>query len=126
MNPSYSENIDKYQEVSFAPMDTLSNCKFEPKTALLYNVKGSYTYFADGDIIMAKVTPCFENGNIALANNLKNGIGFGSSELFVFRCKLVNNKYMLYYFQNDLFRQSCISTMYRYGRSETSITEIYL
>ena len=50
-------------------------------------VKGKYTYFANEDIIMAKVTPCFENGNIAIAKNLKNNVGFGSSELFVFRTK---------------------------------------
>ncbi|MBC3889219.1 hypothetical protein GH810_12935 [Acetobacterium paludosum] len=115
LNPSYSEKIDGKAEVSFAPMETLTNYKFEPKTALLDSIKGSYTYFANEDIIMAKVTPCFENGNIAIADNLKNGVGFGSSELFVFRCKLVSNRYMLYYFQNEIFRQNCIATMYGTG-----------
>tara|TARA_R100000687_G_C6405545_1_gene143915 strand:- start:427 stop:891 length:465 start_codon:yes stop_codon:yes gene_type:complete len=46
-----------------------------------------YTYFADGDIILAKVTPCFENGKAGLAKSLLNGIGFGSSEYHILRPK---------------------------------------
>ncbi|MCK9304431.1 MAG: hypothetical protein M0P27_03430 [Bacteroidales bacterium] len=45
----------------------------------------SYTYFADNDVLLAKVTPCFENGKAVVANDLVNGIGFGSSELYVLR-----------------------------------------
>jgi len=43
-------------------------------------VTGSYTYFADNDVLLAKITPCFENGKLGIARNLKNGVGFGSSE----------------------------------------------
>ena len=46
---------------------------------------GSYTYFANGDILIAKITPCMENGKCALVNGLTNSIGFGSSEYHVFR-----------------------------------------
>ena len=46
---------------------------------------GSFTYFADNDIIMAKITPCMENGKCALATGLSNGIGLGSSEFHVIR-----------------------------------------
>ena len=46
----------------------------------------SYTYFADNDVLLARVTPCFENGKAGIARNLSNGIGFGSSEFIVLRC----------------------------------------
>ncbi|MBR1858944.1 MAG: restriction endonuclease subunit S, partial [Selenomonadaceae bacterium] len=49
--------------------------------------KGSYKYFAENDIIIAKITPCMENGKCAIAKSLTNKIGFGSSEFHVFRCK---------------------------------------
>lgn len=48
--------------------------------------KGSYTCFQENDIIIAKITPCMENGKCALAAGLTNGIGMGSSEFHVFRC----------------------------------------
>ena len=47
---------------------------------------GSYTYFAENDIIIAKITPCMENGKCAVASGLSNGIGLGSSEFHVLRC----------------------------------------
>ena len=49
-------------------------------------IKG-YTNFRDGDVLLAKITPCFENGKRAIANNLLNGIGFGSTEFHVLRPK---------------------------------------
>jgi type I restriction enzyme M protein len=48
-------------------------------------VSASYTYFADGDVLLAKVTPCFENGKAGIARSLRNGVGFGSSEFYVLR-----------------------------------------
>ena len=47
--------------------------------------KGSYTYFAENDIILAKITPCLENGKCALATGLTNAIGMGSTEFHVIR-----------------------------------------
>jgi type I restriction enzyme S subunit len=66
---------------------------------------GSYTAFINGDIIFAKVTPCMENGKIAIVHNLKNGIGYGSSEFHVLRCSdELLNKYLFYYVVQDRFR----------------------
>jgi type I restriction enzyme S subunit len=42
---------------------------------------GGYTYFRDGDVVVAKITPCFENGKGAHAHGLANGIAFGTTEL---------------------------------------------
>ena len=51
----------------------------------LKEVGSSYTYFKDNDVLIAKVTPCFENGKAGIAKGLSNGIGFGSSEFYVLR-----------------------------------------
>jgi type I restriction enzyme S subunit len=75
-------------------------------------LKGSYTPFIDGDIIFAKVTPCMENGKIAIVNNLKNGIGFGSSEFHVLRCsEKVLNRYLHRFIVQDVFRNKAQRAM---------------
>ena len=89
--------------VSFIPMESLGiNNKFiiSKQSKELEIVKGSYTYFKDNDILLAKITPCFENGKLGIANNLENGIGFGSSEYIVFRVNQNLDKEWLYYFLN--------------------------
>ena len=59
---------------------------FSPKEVKpISDVYSGYTYFKDNDVLLAKVTPCFENGKAGIAKNLKNGIGFGSSEFYVLR-----------------------------------------
>jgi type I restriction enzyme S subunit len=87
--------------VSFAPMEDLGiDQKFLNATQVkpLASVVGSYTYFADGDVLLAKITPCFENGKLGIARGLSNGIGFGSSEFIVFRPTASLDKEFLYYF----------------------------
>jgi type I restriction enzyme S subunit len=86
--------------VSFVPMEDLGiGQKFlvPTQTRTLADVSGSYTYFADGDVLLAKITPCFENGKLGIAANLMNGIGFGSSEYIVFRPNPEVDKEWLYY-----------------------------
>jgi type I restriction enzyme S subunit len=87
--------------VSFAPMEDLGiDRKYlkATQTKPLSSVVGSYTYFADGDVLLAKITPCFENGKLGIATGLKNGIGFGSSEFIVIRPSASLDKDFLYYF----------------------------
>jgi type I restriction enzyme S subunit len=94
--------------VSFAPMEDLGiDRKFLNPTQLkpLSSVVGSYTYFADGDVLLAKITPCFENGKLGIAAGLSNGIGFGSSEFFVFRSyPSLDKEYLYYYLSRRDFR----------------------
>jgi len=101
--------------VSFAPMEDLGiDQKFlaPTKTRLLAEVAGSYTYFADGDVLLAKITPCFENGKLGIAANLTNGIGFGSSEYIVFRPDASVDKEWLYYFlSRESFRTEGVERM---------------
>ncbi|MDP8226562.1 MAG: restriction endonuclease subunit S [Candidatus Celaenobacter polaris] len=96
--------------VSFVPMDTLGiNTKFFKPTQekKLSAVSGSYTYFRNNDVLLAKITPCFENGKIGIAKNLKNGIGFGSSEFIVYRSSQELLPECLYYFLNqESFRKT--------------------
>lgn len=55
------------------------------ETRKLEEVSKGFTYFKNNDILLAKITPCFENGKAGIARNLKNGIGFGSTEYIVIR-----------------------------------------
>lgn len=100
------ERLSCKELVSFVPMEDLGigqKILAPTQTKPLEDVAGSYTYFADGDVLLAKITPCFENGKLGIADKLTNGIGFGSSEYIVFRPSPAIDKEWLYYF---LSRQS--------------------
>jgi len=91
-NPKKSEikNLPDDLIVSFVPMADLNENQmyFNPRQEkALKEVYSGYTYFQDDDVLLAKVTPCFENGKAGIAKDLKNGIGFGSSEFHVLRPK---------------------------------------
>lgn len=90
INPSKTEikNLNDSTTVSFVEMASVSDEGYiEEKEERAYKElrKGSYTYFAENDIILAKITPCMENGKCAIAKGLSNKIGFGSSEFHVIR-----------------------------------------
>ena len=73
---------------SFIPMSAVSESGrgiSVPETRPFYAVKKGYTYFEDGDIIFAKITPCMQNGKHAIVRNLLGGFGFGSTEFHVLR-----------------------------------------
>lgn len=71
----------------------------------LADVAASYTYFAENDVLLTKITPCFENGKLGIASDLKNGVGFGSSEYIVFRpSKNLMPEYLYYFLLQDSFR----------------------
>jgi type I restriction enzyme S subunit len=111
INPKKSEtnNLPINHLVSFLPMKDLgiAQSQIKPKSIKqLSEVKGSYTYFKDNDILLAKVTPCFENGKLGIAKNLKNAIGFGSSEYIVFRpINNVLSDYIFYILYSTNFRK---------------------
>jgi type I restriction enzyme S subunit len=74
-------------DVSFVPMASVSEDGYlaSPQTRNYGLVKKGFTAFRDNDVIVAKITPCFENGKAALVTKLINGIGFGSTEFHVVR-----------------------------------------
>lgn len=87
-NPKKSEVSDMQDtEVSFVPMDHVGvDGSFkEQRTGLISEFYKGYTYFREGDVLIAKITPCFENGKSAIAHDCCNGIGFGTTEFHVAR-----------------------------------------
>lgn len=89
INPSRSEisNLPDDTKVSFVDMASLGLGIIDKKEdrSLGELIKGGYTYFAEDDILIAKITPCMENGKCAVATGLTNGIGMGSTEFHVLR-----------------------------------------
>ena len=102
-------------EVSFAPMEDLGiGVKYlQPhRTRPLDDVSGSYTYFAEGDVLLAKITPCFENGKLGVARGLTNGVGFGSSEYIVLRPEpALDAEFLYYYLARPQFLEEGARTM---------------
>ncbi len=75
-------------------------------------VYSGYTYFADGDIVVAKITPCFENGKGAIAEHLKNGVAFGTTEFHVMRpLEHICRQWLFYLSISDAFRSLGASEM---------------
>lgn len=91
INPSKSEVADlpDETEVSFLPMEAIGeDGSLElSRTRNLGEVRNGYSYFADGDVVFAKVTPCLENGKGAFIEGLLGGRGFGTTELTVLRSR---------------------------------------
>ena len=86
-------------DVSFIPMPAVSeNGAIDVSEIRKYDeVKSGFTYFADNDVLFAKITPCMENGKGAVAVGLRNGVGFGSTEFHVLRpIAGKSNPYWLY------------------------------
>jgi len=111
LKPQKKEARDKLKDtdsVTFLPMEDLGILNKEiigQKERLMKEVAGSYTYFANNDVLLAKITPCFENGKIGIARNLVNGIGFGSSEFIVFRSKgNIQPEYLYYFLSREQIR----------------------
>ncbi len=110
-NPSNKNKFLDSEIISYSPMECIKNGYMINQEIQVSNLVSGLTYFEENDILMAKVTPCFENGNIAIANNLTNGVGYGSSELFVFRTLSVNRKWLFYFLRNTKFTDLAKSTM---------------
>ena len=111
IKPPKSEVRNKANDndfVSFLPMEDLQVLAFNisaKQERKLKDVISGYTYFANNDVLLAKITPCFENGKIGIAKNLTNGIGFGSSEYIVFRStEIVKPEYLYYFLSRASFR----------------------
>lgn len=97
--------------ITYTPMENIKNGYYIDNKAPFGMVASSLTPYCEGDIVIAKVTPCFENGNISIMNNLSSGFGMGSSELFVVRPKIMLTKYLFYWLQNKQFISIACSTM---------------
>ena len=120
INPVKSEirGIPEDTSVSFVPMEAVGEyggLRLE-QTQALGDVANGYTYFRDGDVVVAKITPCFENGKGSIADGLENGIGFGTTELHVLRpSSFMGRNYLFYLTISHAFRKIGASYMYGAG-----------
>ena len=116
INPSKQEigELNDDLEVTFLPMLAVSKTGviLEKKIKRLKDVKKGYTFFKNGDVLLAKITPCFENGKKAIVKELKNNIGFGSTEFHVLRPKEeVISEWIYYGVSLEDFRNKAKSQM---------------
>jgi type I restriction enzyme M protein len=116
VNPRKSQLNEKPEtRVSFVPMADLNehDIAFVPtEDKALSEVGASYTYFRDNDVLLAKVTPCFENGKAGIARGLRNGIGFGSSEFYVLRSHGdVLPEWIYFCVMHPIFRDAAVAQM---------------
>jgi type I restriction enzyme S subunit len=110
VNPSFpkTENFAPDSLVSFLPMAAVSESGeiVSQDERPFGEVSKGYTYFAEGDVLMAKITPCMENGKATFVQNLKHPAGFGSTEFHVLRPgSEIDGKYLFYMIWNPLFRK---------------------
>ena len=94
--------------VVFLPMERVhTDGTIDQELRLPYSqLKNGYTYFEENDVLIAKVTPCFENGKIILIKNLATTVGFGSTEFIVIRPNLqkVFPRFLFYLLYNEPLR----------------------
>ena len=111
-------DLDEADEVSFVPMEAVGEnggLNLE-RTKPLDEVGSGYTEFEDGDVVIAKITPCFENGKSAIASGLKNGVAFGTTELHVLRVgKRLDRQFLFHLTTSHTFRMLGESEMYGAG-----------
>lgn len=111
--PSKRKELKSDTLIGYAPMETIRWGELLPQTKRIEELPIGLTYFEEGDIVMAKVTPCFENRNIAIAPSMPGGCGYGSSELFVYRAKQerILIHFLYYYLSSPNFIGKATSTM---------------
>lgn len=101
-------NLEDHLEVGFVPMPMITTCykgDHDQEVRVWSEVKKGYTHFANGDIGLAKITPCFENSKAAVFKELKNGFGAGTTELHISRpiSESVNPLFILLYLKAPMF-----------------------
>ena len=108
-----TDNVD----AAFMPMTLLKdgyNNAFDFEKKPWGSIKNGFTHFCEGDIVVAKISPCLENRKSAIISGIPNGIGAGTTEIFSLRNKDSNypfyNLYTLYVLKSDFFINQCTGT----------------
>ncbi|MER9843515.1 restriction endonuclease subunit S [Mesorhizobium australicum] len=102
------------QEASFVPMPMIASeygVANEHEVRPWGEIKKGYTHFAEGDVGLAKITPCFENGKSTVFRGLTGGIGSGTTELHILRPVIVDPDYLLIFLKSPSFIAAGIPKM---------------
>ncbi len=93
--------------VSFVPMEAISELgELQLQERKYKDVSSGFTYFRNGDVVLAKITPCYENGKAGVIKELKNDFGFGTTEFIVLRpSNKILADYLYYIVFSDKFRK---------------------
>ncbi len=113
INPRNS--FEDNEEASFVPMPLIDEGfgnKHTSEVRLWKKIKSGYTHFAENDVAVAKITPCFENRKSVIMRNLVNGIGAGTTELHIIRSinQLILPEYILNICKTDRFIKEGVNT----------------
>jgi type I restriction enzyme S subunit len=100
--------VDDSKIASFIPMNLIPqsyNKEIRYEVRKWADIKKGFTHFADGDVVLAKITPCFQNRKSTVIYGLKNSVGAGTTELHVYRPinNLINPEYVLLYLKSAEF-----------------------
>jgi len=130
INPSFDKTLGLSDEidVSFIKMEDVSNGAIvtNMRVRKYYEVKKGFTRFQNNDVLVAKITPCFENGKGGHVKNLINGAGFGSTEFHVFRAKDNSDSAYFHQFANyPAFRLKAEASMCGTGGQRRVQTDFY-
>ena len=102
-------NLDENELVDFIPMKNVSENDseiIEKNFEKFKDLQKGYSQFIENDILFAKITPCMENGKTAIISNLKEKIGYGSTEFHVLRStKIIDNKILYNFLKQQRFRE---------------------
>ena len=101
---------DEDADAGFVPMTNIRDgfCNmFSFEVRKWAKIKNGFTRFANGDIAVAKISPCLENRKSVIMRDLPNGIGAGTTELNIFRSRVVDPEYGLLFFKSKYFINSC-------------------
>jgi type I restriction enzyme S subunit len=114
LNPGLPVKLSSDADVSFVPMAAASeDGQITSRHVRKYReVAKGYTPFVNGDVLWAKITPCMENGKSAIASDLANGTGFGSTEFFVLRSNgSILPEFLHRFIRQERFRTAARKTM---------------
>jgi type I restriction enzyme S subunit len=112
-SPNWQELEQSGPDYPFLPMEAIGERGELDLTRRkpLEEAKSGYTYFSEGDVVYAKVTPCFENGKGAVIRGLESKHGFGTTELTVLRPKGTSPEFLYAILHSYVFRDPAASSM---------------
>lgn len=111
INPRTQADDD--MDVAFVPMANISDgfrSLFTYDIRKWGGIKSGFTHFQNGDIAVAKISPCLENRKSVVFNSLPNGLGAGTTELHIFRPLGIDVFYALYFFKSNSFIKLCVGS----------------